>query len=245
MKRVKRGNRKQKKSEQDRLRKLRYSGAGSVEDFLNVSLMDWINYHQRRIVGFQCRWLGHRTLKNPLDAWIYQEMLYEIRPDIILEIGNKNGGSALYLATICDALRHGKIIAVDICHDKMTAKHPRIVTVTGDSKDPAVVRRVHKMCKERRTLIIHDGDHSREGVLTDMRNYSGLIQPPSYFIIEDTTDGLPHFLDQQRENPNSPLAAIREFLLENRRFQIDKTRERYLLTANFNGFLKCATPESF
>lgn len=228
-----------------RLNQTRYVGASSVEDFRNATMMDWINYHQRNIVGFQSRWLGHRALKNPLDAWIYQEILYEVRPDIILEIGNKSGGSALYLAWLCEALGHGKVIALDITRDRMTAKHKRIVQVTGDAADPRIIRRVHAMCHNQLILVIHDADHTKAAVLRDLRNYSDLVRHPSYLIVEDTTDGLPYFLDQKRQNLNSPLQAIDEFLLENRRFCIDKTKEKYLLTSNFNGYLKCLTREKY
>ncbi|OGH61730.1 MAG: hypothetical protein A3G34_14075 [Candidatus Lindowbacteria bacterium RIFCSPLOWO2_12_FULL_62_27] len=212
---------------------------------MNVTLMDWINYFHRNIVGFQSRWLGHRALKNPLDAWIYQEILYEVRPDVIVEIGNKSGGGALFLAGICDALKHGVVLALDITRDRMTAKHRRIVELTGDAADPRIIREVHRRCKGKRTLVIHDADHTKDAVLRDLRNYSDLVRHPSYLIVEDTTDGLPGFMGRRRGNSNSPLQAIDVFLRENRRFCIDKSRERYLLTANFNGYLKCLTREKY
>ncbi len=233
------------RKEQLRLKQSRYPGANSVDDFLNVTLMDWINYHQRNIIGFQCRWMGHRALKNPLDAWIYQEIISEIKPDIILEIGNKSGGSTLFLAGLCQGLHHGKVLALDINRDRMTAKHKLITKITGDAGDPRIIREIHRRCHGKLTLIIHDADHSKEAVLRDLRNYSDLVPYPSYFIVEDTIQGLPHFLDQKHANEDSPLGAIDEFLNENRRFRIDKTRERYLLTANFNGYLKCVTREKY
>src|SRR5690348_1963686 len=72
----------------------------------------WAYYNSA--VWYQTEWLGTRTLKLPLDLWIYQEILYELRPDLILETGTAAGGSAMFLAAICDQLDHGQIVTVDI-----------------------------------------------------------------------------------------------------------------------------------
>ena len=59
-------------------------------------LIGWINYHQYHVLGKNTYFLGHRALKNPMDSWVLQEMIFEIKPDVVFEIGNKNGGSTLY-----------------------------------------------------------------------------------------------------------------------------------------------------
>src|SRR5215472_7977788 len=71
-------------------------------------------------------WMGTRILKNPFDLWIYQEIIFSTRPDIIVECGTRHGGSALYFAHLCDLLGHGRIVSIDIEPDTSRPVHPRI-----------------------------------------------------------------------------------------------------------------------
>src|SRR4029079_1411857 len=87
-------------------------------------------------------WLGHRVLKCPLDLWIYQEILHELRPDLIVETGTYLGGSALFLASICDLLGHGEILTIDLDWREGRPQHPRITYLTGPSTSRAILRQV-------------------------------------------------------------------------------------------------------
>ena len=215
---------------------------------VDVPLMAWMNYHQREIVGKQCSWLGHRALKNPMDAWIYQEILFEVKPDIVIEVGNKVGGSTLFLAGICELMGHGRVIAIDRDHSNFTAFHPRIELITGSSDSPDVLAKVRAKCEGgEKVLIIHDAGHTKEMVLRDLRNYSSLVSQGSYFIVEDTVLGVPGFAwDSNRQvvgpfvapNKNTPLQAVEQFLTENRDFEVDESRERYILTMCYRGYLR-------
>ncbi|MBI4256628.1 class I SAM-dependent methyltransferase [Candidatus Uhrbacteria bacterium] len=212
----------------------------------HAPLIAWLNYHQREILGKQCYWLGHRTLKNPLDAWIYQEILYETRPDIVVELGNKNGGSALFLASILELLGNGKVLGVDIDHSRITATHHRIDLVTGDCSDGKVIERLRQECQGKRVLVIHDADHSRDAVLRDLRNYAPMVSRGSYIIVEDSVHGVRGFSQDPNQqygsflfpDTDTPLQAIEIFLRENKSFVVDEKRERYILTANYRGFLR-------
>jgi len=205
-----------------------------------ASLMAWMNYHHRDIHGKQCTWMGVTALKNPLDAWIYQEILYEVKPDIILELGNNEGGGTLFLANMCDLLGHGQVIGVDINHEVFKASHPRIELITGDTTSDEVIEQVRAKCEGKRVLIIHDAAHTKEIVLRDLRNYSPLVAVGSYLIVEDTSIGIPGFKDGPFFIPrqNTPLQSIDEFINENPNFVIDESRERYILTENYRGFLR-------
>src|SRR5687768_2570159 len=88
------------------------------------------------------KFLGVPTLKEPADLWVYQEILSEKRPDLLLEAGTAHGGSALYLATIMDALGHGRIITVDVRDRGPRPVHPRITYLTGRSTDPEVLEQM-------------------------------------------------------------------------------------------------------
>ena len=100
-------------------------------------------------------WLGVTTLKCPLDLWIYQEMIWTIRPDVIIECGTANGGSALYLASMCDLVGQGQIITVDIDAKPTRPKHPRVTYVSGSSTEPAVVAEVKKLVGDKKKCYCH------------------------------------------------------------------------------------------
>ncbi len=205
---------------------------------LNMSLRQWILHHQQRVVFNDCRWMGVPTWKSPLDAWIYQEIIYEVKPAYIIEIGSAAGGSTLYFAHLLDLLGNGIVISIDIDRSRYSVEHDRIATITGDSSSPEVVARTREICRGKSVLIVHDGGHKTEQVLKDLEAYSTLVSVGSYFIVEDgiidlfrPNDGIADFND-------GPLAAIEHFLSRNSNFVSDVGRERYIATYNPKGFLK-------
>ena len=81
-------------------------------------------------------YFGIRAIKNPLDFWVYCDIICEVKPDIVVEIGNRYGGSTLALAHVLDNLQRGKVIGVDIDHSqvpRIVKRHPRITLITGDA----------------------------------------------------------------------------------------------------------------
>jgi cephalosporin hydroxylase len=203
-----------------------------------MKLRQWLIYHQKNIVFDKCHWMGMRTLKNPLDAWIYQEIIYDVQPDIIIEIGSLEGGSTLYFAHLLDLIGKGTVISIDIQRTMFCAKHDRIVVITGDSASPEVISRVSELCEGKSVLAVHDGDHQKEQVLKDLQNYSRFVSVNSYFIVEDGIIDLFKPGDGIGSKKEGPLAAVEEFLRKNSDFVVDTERERYILTYNPKGFLK-------
>jgi cephalosporin hydroxylase len=203
-----------------------------------MNLEQWLLYHQSQIVFRQCSWMGVRIYKNPLDAWIYQEIIYETTPDVIVEIGSADGGSTLYLAHLLDLIGNGSVISIDISRHTFQVTHPRIVTITGDSSSSEVVERARALCRDRRVLVIHDGDHRVAQVLSDLRNYAPLVNVGSYVIVEDGIVDLYRSEAMSWGDQDGPLPAVEQFLAENRDFVVDPSRERYILTYNPKGFLK-------
>jgi cephalosporin hydroxylase len=181
-------------------------------------------------------WLGVRTQKCPLDLWVYQELLHEARPDLVIETGTAHGGSALYLASICDLLRRGEVVTVDIHPVDGRPVHPRITYLAGSSTSEEVVARVEELARDRQcVLVILDSDHSREHVLDELRLYAGLVTPGSYLVVEDTNvNGHPVFA----EHGPGPMEALEAFLAETDEFEVDATREKFFLTFNPRGFLR-------
>ena len=181
-------------------------------------------------------WLGVRTQKCPLDLWVYQEILNETRPDLILETGTAHGGSALYLASVCDLLGRGEVVTVDISPVEGRPQHDRITYLTGSSTADEVVGEVERLATDHeRVLVILDSDHSRDHVLDELRIYSRLVSPGSYLVVEDSNvNGHPVLA----EHGPGPMEALEEFLAESDEFEVDAAREKFFLTFNPRGYLR-------
>jgi cephalosporin hydroxylase len=203
-----------------------------------MTLAEWLMRHQRNIVFNDCSWMGVPTIKNPLDCWIYQEIVHEVEPDVIIEIGSAYGGSTLYLAHLLDAIGQGRVVSIDKDREHYRVRHNRIVVVTGDSSSQDVLRHVSQLCQGQSVLVIHDADHRKEQVIADLRAYAPLVTVNSYFIVED---GIIDLFDPGEgigTIESGPLAAIQIFLQENASFIVDEEWERYIITYNPKGFLK-------
>ena len=181
-------------------------------------------------------WLGVRTQKCPLDLWVYQEILHEVRPDLVIETGTAHGGSAYYLASVMDLLGRGEIVTVDIHPVEGRPEHARITYLTGSSTADEVVEQVERLAEgHERILVILDSDHSREHVLDELRIYSRFVSPGSYLIVEDTNvNGHP----AKPEHGPGPMEALEEFLPGTDEFEMDAAREKFFLTFNPRGFLR-------
>jgi cephalosporin hydroxylase len=181
-------------------------------------------------------WLGVRTQKCPLDLWVYQEILHEVKPDLVIETGTAHGGSAYYLASLMDLIGRGEIVTVDIHPIEGRPEHPRITYVTGSSTADEVVQEVERLAEGHdRVLVILDSDHSRDHVLDELRIYNRFVTPGSYLIVEDTNvNGHP----VMPEHGPGPMEALDDFLAEADGLEIDAAREKFFMTFNPRGFLR-------
>jgi cephalosporin hydroxylase len=181
-------------------------------------------------------WLGHQVMKCPLDLWIYQEMIFELKPDIIVECGTARGGSALYLANVCQLVNHGQIITIDIKQNENLPQHERIKYLIGSSISKEIFESVKSLVRDKaKVMVILDSDHSRDHVIKEMNLYKDLVTDGSYMIIEDSNiNGNP----VKKKFGPGPMEAIDDFLKNNTDFIIDKTKEKFFLTFNPRGILK-------
>jgi cephalosporin hydroxylase len=180
--------------------------------------------------------MGHPILKCPLDLWHYQEILHEIRPDLIIETGTAFGGSALLLANMCDLLNHGRVITVDVEVRGERPQHPRIAYLTGSSVDPAIVADLKAAAAQcERVMVILDSDHSKEHVLNELNALGGLVTPGSYLIVEDTNlNG--HPVDP--DHGPGPMEALDTFIAKRPEFKVDSRWEKFFLSFNPRGYLR-------
>jgi cephalosporin hydroxylase len=182
------------------------------------------------------RWFGAKVYKSPHDLWIYQEILSETRPDLIIETGTAAGGSALFLAMMCDLIGTGEVITVDVNARPGRPVHDRIRYVHGSSLDPEIVAEITAAVGGReRVMVLLDSDHSRDHVLGELEVYAPLVTSGCYLIVEDTN------VNGHPVNPGfgpGPFEAVQEFLAHDDAFAQDRQRERYLVTFNPGGYLR-------
>ena len=193
-------------------------------------------HYYRSLVWQDTYWLGVPVWKCPPDMWIYQELLYELRPDVIVETGTQFGGSAYFLASMCALLDHGRVISVDIEQRAGRPQHPRLEYVTGSSTSGDTIAQVTAKLGDARTVIvILDSEHSRDHVLSELSAYADLVTPGSYLIVEDTNiNGHPIL----RGYGPGPMEAVDEFLGSGAPFTIDASREKFGLSFSPRGFLR-------
>jgi cephalosporin hydroxylase len=201
------------------------------------TIAEWMGRHHREIVFSHVNWMGVETLKMVLDLWIYQEILAAKRPELLIEIGSFRGGSTLFFAHLFDILGSGQVVSIDIDRSKYEVSHPRITELTGDNLSDAVFARARELAAGRRTMIVHDGDHRYENVLGSLRLYGDLVTPGQYFVVEDGVMDVFDPLHPLGYGGKGPLGAIRDFVRESSAFEIDRSRERYGITYNPNGYL--------
>jgi cephalosporin hydroxylase len=182
-------------------------------------------------------WLGVPVWKNPLDLWVCQEIMFEVKPALIVETGTYRGGSAYYFASICDLLGSGNVVTIDRMGNYGRPTHPRVEYVKGSSVDPDVVALVKARvaAADGPTLVVLDSDHHEPHVREELEMYHEFVTPGSYLIVEDTN------INGHPVNPffgPGPMEAVQSFLPRHPEFEIDLSREKYMVTHNPNGFLR-------
>jgi len=176
------------------------------------------------------------VFKCPTDLWVYQEILSKLRPDLIIETGTAYGGSALYLASICDLINHGHVVTIDVKEIPTWPIHNRITYLVGSSVEEKIVAKVSDFAKGASTvLVILDSDHSLSHVAAELKTYAPFVTQGSYLIVEDTiVNGHPVYWG----HGPGPMEAAMKFLKENGDFEMDRSLEKFRLTFNPKGFLR-------
>jgi cephalosporin hydroxylase len=203
----------------------------SPEAFAAVS-QAWLRcgWDTKYVYGFS--WMGRPIIQLPDDMVRIQEVIYAVKPDLIIETGVAHGGSLVFYASLCKAMDRGRIIGIDIeirPHNRAAIEaHPlfdRIELVEGSSTEPAIVDRMRRQVRPSDTvLVLLDSCHTRQHVLAELEAYAPLVTPNSYIV---ATDGIMQDLvgaprsaaDWQSNNPQQ---AARDFVAGHREFVIEE-----------------------
>lgn len=209
-----------------------------LEDSLSMSVKEWLYYHQNNL-HFNQKYRGLNMIKNPFDLVVYEEILWELKPTVIIEIGNAFGGFSLWLSDRMKTIGiDGKFITIDLNSTGDTNfqdfKSDKFISIIGNCNDPEVINNVKShLGKDDKVLIIEDSAHTFENTMQVLENYKEIVTIGSYLIIED---GICDVLDL--EIKPGPMSAIEKWIKNNTNFEIDRKREKYIMTYNPKGYLK-------
>ncbi len=201
-------------------------------------------------------WMGVPIIQIPQDLQALQEIIWQVKPDLIIETGIAWGGSLIFSASMlavleyCDLIQNGQVLGVDIdirSHNKEAIlAHPlskKITMFEGSSIDDKIINKVKAFAKnKRRIMLCLDSNHTHDHVLAELNAYAALVTKDSYCMVGDTgIEDLPDgtITDRQWGKGNNPKTAVWEFLKGNKNFIIDKTLESKLLfSGSPDGYLK-------
>lgn len=197
----------------------------------NFRLQDIYTGHHR------VTYKGVPAIKCPFDYVLYQMIVTNIKPDIIVEIGTHKGGSTLYLADLLELNGHGEIHSIDLpgnLEDASLSHHPGIRLF----KNGFMEYDAAQLAAFKKVMVIEDGSHQYQDSLAALNKFAPYITTGSYYIVED---GIVTALGREKEFNGGPQKAIREFLEQNKNFQADRTYCDFFgknATFNTDGYLK-------
>ncbi len=212
----------------------------------------WFTESCRHRYSYTFTWLGRPIIQYPQDMMAVQEIIWRVKPDLIIETGIAHGGSLIFYASMLELIGgDGEVLGIDIDireHNRIEIEsHPlykRITMLEGSSTDQHIIEEVrHIAGSKSRILVALDSLHTHEHVLRELELYSPLVTKGSYLLAFDTViEDLPDdfFPDRPWGKNNNPKTAVKEFLNTNDRFVVDKEiEEKLLITTAPEGYLKC------
>lgn len=200
-------------------------------------------------------WMGVPIIQMPADIMATQEVIWDTRPDVIIETGVARGGSVLMMAAMLRLLGNGgKVIGVDIdirAHNRDSIEsHPmseNVVLIEGGSVDADVLAKVRaEIPAGARVMAVLDSDHSRDHVLAECRAYGDMVTEGCFLVVADTLAG--HMTEDMAPKKRSklwfagdePLSAARDYLAESDRFEVDPVLNgKLVLSSSPGGYLRC------
>jgi cephalosporin hydroxylase len=222
------------------------------DETLRALTRQWFTQASKHEYSYHFTWMGRPIIQFPQDILAMQEIIWRVQPDLIIETGIAHGGSLVFHASMLELLGGDRrVVGIEIdlrSHNReaITA-HPmfkRIELIDGSSTDPNVVERVRAIAdRYQQVLVVLDSNHAHDHVLAELRSYSPLVTAGSYLVVFDTViEDLPpdFFPNRPWSVGDNPKTAVRQFLRESDRFEIDHELDRKLLiTVAPDGYLKC------
>jgi len=249
----------------DHERRLRISQFAD-DGVLNSLAHDWVFESMKRKYLYNFDWLGRPIIQYPQDMVAIQEVIWQVRPTLIIETGIAHGGSLILSASMlalidyCEAVESGlaiypseskrKVVGIDIEireHNRSAIeRHPmssKIEMIEGSSTDQKIVDQVAELARGHSSvLVLLDSNHTHEHVLYELESYANLVSVGSYCVVFDTfVEDMPtgYFADKPWDRGNSPRTAVDQFLKYHPEFEVDESiQNKLLITVAPGGFVK-------
>lgn len=233
---------------------------------LAASTRQWMNKANKTKYSYHFSWLSRPIIQYPQDIVAMQELIWKVRPDLIIETGIAHGGSLIFSASMlalldmAESVESGqildptqskrKVLGIDIDirehNRKAIEEHPmnsRITMLEGSSIHPDIIAQVHEVARDyQRILVCLDSMHTHDHVLAELEAYAPLVTPDSYCVVFDTIiEDMPAdmFPDRPWGPGNNPKTAVWEYLKTHPEFDIDKNiQHKLLITVAPDGYLK-------
>ncbi len=187
--------------------------------------------------------LGIRSQQYPVDNWTMQELIWELKPEVIVETGTASGGTALYYAMLLEQMGgDGVVVTTDLAmFDRAVEQFPvwkeRVTYIPGNCISNEVVSQIKARAEGKKVLLTLDTNHKKEHVLKELEQYAPLVPVGSYIVVQDShLSGHPN--DHSDVPDEGPWEAIEEFLQTTDDFRIDRSWERHLISQNPKGYLE-------
>jgi cephalosporin hydroxylase len=236
------------------------------DSVIKTATIEWMNRVSTQKYSYHFEYLGRPIIQYPQDIMAMQELIWQIKPDLIIETGIAHGGSLIFSASIlanldyCDAIEQGtmldpnsprrRVLGLDIDireHNREAIEaHPmsnRIDMIQGSSIDPDIIEQVHEVASGyERVLVCLDSNHTHEHVLAELEAYAPLVSKDSYCVVFDTIiEDMPAdmFPDRPWGSGDNPKTAVWEYLKTHPEFKIDESiQHKLLITVGPDGYLK-------
>jgi len=227
-----------------------------IDKVLKESTEQWWKAIDSYEYEYHFEWMGRPIIQTPQDIVAMQELIWHVKPDLIIETGIARGGSLIFYSSILELLGNGgEVLGIDIDireHNRIEIeKHPMFKNITmfeGNAVSADMVNKVKEFVKNKskqRIMLILDSNHTHEHVLKELELYSDFVKKGSYLIVFDTV--IEDFIEKSCSNQNrpwgkgnNPKTAVWEFLQSNKRFEVDKAiQNKLVITVAPDGYLKC------
>ena len=202
----------------------------SDEAFYLLS-QQWLKLSWNQKYQYTFTWMGRPIIQIPEDMFRFQEVIYSLKPDVILETGIAHGGSLMFSASLCKALGRGRVIGIDIDirpHNRRAIEEheliPYITLIEGSSTDPKIIEQVKSSIPpQAKVIACFDSNHTKEHVLGELQAYHNLIPPGSYMVVTDGFMRELHDVPRGKEcwRWDNPYEAAREFLAHHPEFAVE------------------------
>jgi len=214
----------------------------------------WFQASAEHRYSYNFKWLGRPIIQYPQDIVAMQEIIWDTKPDLIIETGIAHGGSLIFSASMLELLGgEGRVLGIDIdirSHNREEIeRHPmfkRITMLEGSSTDESIIKKVAEFAKGKNSvMVILDSMHSHDHVLKELQLYSPLVTKGNYLVVLDTVvEFMPadFFPDRPWSPGDNPYTAVHQFIKENKRFVIDHPiADKLQITVAPDGYLKCVS----